>query len=207
MLTFFGESWLRQKQQRPASAKQSIISVARDFNNPRPCQVKRRNLAPLLSVVMAAVTLITYAEFYRVVTNDPHEGDLSAVYEDETPVPVGGIRPTPANIVSAVCGDSNPDAYLLFSRGGDKVPYARILLQVTMCPRSQGHASSLGGGTNCSVQGRSAPRTDLRVSAGPGLLHQEGGGAGRRPYGSCLCRGRRRSRKASGNLQDYQWKH
>ena len=40
---------------------------------------------------MAAVTPITYTEYYRVVTNDPHEGDLSAVYEDKTPVPVGGI--------------------------------------------------------------------------------------------------------------------
>ena len=55
------------------------------------------------------------------------------------------IRPTPANIVLAVCRDSNPDAYLLFSRGGDGFPYARVLLQVTMCPRSQGHASSFAG--------------------------------------------------------------
>ena len=62
---------------------------------------------------MAAVTPVTYTEFYRVVTNDPHKGDPSAVYKDKTLVPVGGIRPTPANIVSAVCGDSNPDAYLL----------------------------------------------------------------------------------------------
>ena len=95
---------------------------------------------------MAAVTPVTYAEYYRVVTNDPHEGDPSAVYEDETPVPVGGIRPTPVNIVSAVCGDSNPDACLLFSRGADGVPYARVLLQVTMCPRSRGRASSFAGG-------------------------------------------------------------
>ena len=89
---------------------------------------------------MAAVTPVTYAEYYHVVTNDPHEGDPSAVYKDETPVPFGGIRPTPANIFSAVCGDSNPDAYLLFSRGGGGAPYARVLLQITMCPRSQGHA-------------------------------------------------------------------
>ena len=40
---------------------------------------------------MAAVTPVIYAEFYRIVTNDPHEGDPFAVYEDETPVPVGGI--------------------------------------------------------------------------------------------------------------------
>ena len=63
---------------------------------------------------MAAVTPVMYQEYYRVVTNDPHEGDPSAVYEDEIPVTVGGIRPTPANIVTAVCGESNPDAYLLF---------------------------------------------------------------------------------------------
>ena len=56
---------------------------------------------------MADVTPVTYAEFYRVMTNDPHEGDPSAVYTDETPVPVGGIRPTPANIVSDVYGDSS----------------------------------------------------------------------------------------------------
>ena len=77
----------------------------------------RCHLALLPSVVMAAIKPVTYAEFHRVVTNDPHEGDPSAVYEDETPVHVSGIRSTPANIVSAVCGDSNPDAYLLFSRG------------------------------------------------------------------------------------------
>ena len=70
---------------------------------------------------MAAVTTVTYADYYRVVTNDPHEGDPSAVYEDETPVPVGGIRPTPANIFTSVCGYSNPDAYLLFSRGGGRL--------------------------------------------------------------------------------------
>ena len=59
---------------------------------------------------MAAVTPVTYAEFYRAVTNNPHDGDPSAVYDNETPVHVGGLRATPANIVSAVCGDSNPDA-------------------------------------------------------------------------------------------------
>ena len=94
---------------------------------------------------MAAVSPVTYAEFYRVVTNDPHNGNPSAIYEDETPVPVKGIRSTPANIVSAVCGDSNPDAYLLFTRGGDGVTIARVLLQVTMCPRSRGCASIFAG--------------------------------------------------------------
>ena len=79
------------------------------------------------------------------MTNDPHEGDPRAVYEDKTPVPVGGIRATPGNIVLDFCGDSNPDAYLLFTRGGDGVPYMRVLLQVTMCPRSQGRASSFAG--------------------------------------------------------------
>ena len=94
---------------------------------------------------MASVLPVTYAEFYRVVTNDPHDGDPSAIYEDETPVPVGGVRATTANIVSAVCGESNPDAYLMFTRGGDGVPIARVLLQVTMCPRSRGRASSFVG--------------------------------------------------------------
>ena len=41
---------------------------------------------------MAAVLPVTYAELYHVVTNDPHDGDPSAIYEDETPVPVGGVR-------------------------------------------------------------------------------------------------------------------
>ena len=54
---------------------------------------------------MAAVTPVTYAEFYRVVTDDPHEGHPSTVYKNEMPGPVGGIRATPENIVSAVCGD------------------------------------------------------------------------------------------------------
>ena len=89
---------------------------------------------------MSAVTPVTYAEYYRIVMNDLHEGEPSAVYEDETPVPVGGIRPTPAHIVTAVCGDSNPDAYLLFSKAGGGIPYARVFLQVTMCPLSRGRA-------------------------------------------------------------------
>ena len=64
---------------------------------------------------------------------------------DETPVHVGGLQSTLANIVSAVCRDSNPDAYLLFTGGGDGVPYVRVLLQVTMCPPSQGRDSSFAG--------------------------------------------------------------
>ena len=75
------------------------------------------HLAHLPPVVMAAMSPVTYAEFYCVVTNDPHDGYPSAIYEDETPVPVGVVLATPANIVSAVYGDSNPAAYLLFSRG------------------------------------------------------------------------------------------
>ena len=77
-----------------------------------------RHIAPLPSVVMVAATPVTYAEYYRVATNNLHEGYTSAVYKDKTPVPVGGIRPMPANIVTDVCVESNPDAYLLFSRGG-----------------------------------------------------------------------------------------
>ena len=34
MITLFGELWLRQYQQRPASAKKSSFSVARDLINP-----------------------------------------------------------------------------------------------------------------------------------------------------------------------------
>ena len=64
---------------------------------------------------MAAVSPVTYAESYRVVMNDPHNGDPSAIYEDESPVHIRGVRDTPVNIVSAVCGDSNPDAYLIFT--------------------------------------------------------------------------------------------
>ena len=45
----------------------------------------------------------------------------------------------------AVCGDSNPDAYLLFSIWVDRNPYTRVLLQVTMCPHSQGRALSFAG--------------------------------------------------------------
>ena len=40
---------------------------------------------------MAAVSPVTYAEFYRVVTNDPYDGDPSAIYEDKTPVHVRGV--------------------------------------------------------------------------------------------------------------------
>ena len=94
---------------------------------------------------MAAVLPVSYAEFYRVVTNDPHDGDPSAILEDETPVHVGGVQATPAIIISAVCGDTNPDAYLLFTKGGDGVPIARVLLPVTMCLRSRGRASSFAG--------------------------------------------------------------
>ena len=105
---------------------------------------------------MVAVSPVAYAEFYHVVTNDPHDGDPSAIYKDKTPVPIrgGGVPATPANIVSAVCGDSKPDAYLLFTRGGDGVPIARVLLQVTMFPRSQGRASIFAGGPDRPAIGR-----------------------------------------------------
>ena len=86
---------------------------------------------------MAAVSPVSYAEFYRVMTKDPHDGDPAAIFEDETPVHVGGVQATPASIISTVCGDINPDAYLLFIKGGDRVPIVRVLLQVTMCPCSQ----------------------------------------------------------------------
>ena len=51
---------------------------------------------------MADVSPVTYAEFYRVVTNDPHDDNPNAIYKDEMPVPVGVVQATPANIVSAV---------------------------------------------------------------------------------------------------------
>ena len=79
MTTIFGELSLRQYQLQPESAKQPSFSVARDLINPRPCQVKRRHIAPLSSVVMSSVTPVTYAEFYRVVTNDPNNCDPSAM--------------------------------------------------------------------------------------------------------------------------------
>ena len=94
---------------------------------------------------MAAVSPVSYAEFYRVVTNDPHDGDPSASSRTRRRFTSGGVRATPANIISAVCGDTNPDAYLLFTKGGYGVPIARVLLQVTMCPCSLGHASSFVG--------------------------------------------------------------
>ena len=86
---------------------------------------------------MTAVSPVLYAEFYRVVTNDPHNGDPTAIFEDETPVHVGGVWETPASIISTVCGDINPDAYLLFTKGGDGDPILCVLLQVNMCPCSQ----------------------------------------------------------------------
>ena len=85
---------------------------------------------------MAAVLPVSYVEFYRVVTNNPHDGYPTAIFEDETPVHIGWVRPTSASIISTAYGDINPDAYLLFTKGGDGVPIARVLLQVTMCPRS-----------------------------------------------------------------------
>ena len=94
---------------------------------------------------MAAVSPVSYAEFYRVVTNDPHDGDPTAIFEDETSVHVGGVWAMPTNIISDVCGDTSPDAYLLFTKGGDGLPIARVLLQVTMCPLSRGSASSFAG--------------------------------------------------------------
>ena len=77
--------------------------------------------------------------------NDPHDGNPSTIFEDEMLVHVGGVWSTPANIISAVCGDIYPDAYLLLTKGRDGVPIARVLLQVTMCPRSPGRASSFAG--------------------------------------------------------------
>ena len=77
---------------------------------------------------MAAVPPVSYMKFYHIVTNNPHDGDPSAIFEDETPVYVGRVWATPANIISAVCGFINPDAYLLFTKGGYGVPIARVLL-------------------------------------------------------------------------------
>ena len=94
---------------------------------------------------MAALSPVSYAEFYRIVTNDPHNGDPTAIFEDETPVHVGGVRATPARIISTVYGGIHPDAYLLFTKGGDGIPIARILLQVTMCPHSRGRSLSFSG--------------------------------------------------------------
>ena len=94
---------------------------------------------------MAAVSPVTYAEFNCIVTKDPHDGDPSAIFEDETPVHVGGVWATPANLIPAVCGDTNPEAYLLFTKGRNGVPIARVLLQVTMCPHSRRHPSSFAG--------------------------------------------------------------
>ena len=71
---------------------------------------------------MAAVLPVSYADFYRVVTKDPHDGDPTAIFEDKTPVHIGGVRATPASIISTVCGDINPDAYLLFTKGGKQGP-------------------------------------------------------------------------------------
>ena len=97
---------------------------------------------------MASVMPVTYSEYYRVVTNSPHEGDPSAVYEDETPVPVGGIRLTPAKIVTAVCGNSKPDAYVLFPRErGKGVPYARPPAGHNVSTQSR-TSVKLRGGTN-----------------------------------------------------------
>ena len=53
---------------------------------------------------MAAVSPVLYKEFYRVVTNNPHNGDPIAIFEDETPVHVGGVQATPASIISTICG-------------------------------------------------------------------------------------------------------
>ena len=72
---------------------------------------------------MTAVSPVSYAEFYRVVTNDPHDVDPSAIFEEKTPVHVGGVRATLANSISAVCGDTNLDAYLLFTKGGRWGPH------------------------------------------------------------------------------------
>ena len=85
---------------------------------------------------MAAMSPVLYTELYHIVRNDPHDGDPTAIFEDDTPVHVGGVRATTASIISTVCGDINPDAYLLFTKGGDGVPIVRVLLQVTMCPCS-----------------------------------------------------------------------
>ena len=78
------------------------MRVARDKNNRRLGQVKR-HLAPFPPVVMSAVSPVSYAEFYRIVTNNPHDGDPTTIFEDKTPVHVGGVRATPASIISTVC--------------------------------------------------------------------------------------------------------
>ena len=41
----------------------------------------------------------------------------------------------------------------MFTRGVDGVPYARVLLQVTMCPLSRGRASSFAGAPIAQFEG------------------------------------------------------
>ena len=86
---------------------------------------------------------------------------------------------------------------------GRRVLYVRVLLQVTMCPRSRGRASSFAGAPIVQFEDV-ALQTQLCAPGGPGLLRLEGGGAGCRPECSRLCRGRRRGIKAPGTLQYYQ---
>ena len=94
--------------------------------NRRLGQVKR-HLTPLPPVFMAAVLPVSYTEFYRVVINDPHDGDPTSIFEDETPVHVGGVWDTPANIISAVCGDTNPAECPQAGRSGPLQRLKRVL--------------------------------------------------------------------------------
>ena len=163
-------------------------------------QVKR-HLAPLPPAVMADVLPVSYAEFYRVVKNDPHDWDPTAIFEDKTPVHVGGVRVTLASIISTVCGDINPDAYLLFTKGGDGVPIVRVLLQVTMCPHSRGRASIFTGAPIAQLEDvRLLGPTFVRLPS-QAFYVKKGRGPGSRTDGAGLRCRRRRSGEAPGTVQ------
>ena len=114
-----------------------------------------------------------------------------------------GVRATPANIISAVCGDTNPDACLLFTKGVDGVPISRVLLQVTMCPRSRGRPTSFAGGLIAQLEDvRLLAPTFVRLPA-LAFYVKKGRGSGSCPDGASLRSGRRRSGEAPGTLRRF----
>ena len=79
---------------------------------------------------------LTYAEFYRVATNDPHSGDPTTVFASERPsADTNGNRPTPADLLEALVADPNPDAYMGFYQMGPMTtPRSFVVYRVAKVP-------------------------------------------------------------------------
>ena len=132
IISFFHMSWntwpITNNYSKPHNIRTTIGGINLSRYTPRS-NIKIHTISQPLRNRRKWYAPTQRAEFYPVATSDPHEGDPSAVYANE--IPVGIKWSSPASIVTEVCWDSNPNAYLHFVEGADGTPVAHVLLQAT----------------------------------------------------------------------------